>query len=283
MKTLAYLLLILLSPIVFAHENIIITKVYDNIEVRTYSDLYYEEINKTLIIGQYAKILSEKMEFNFKINLIFLHNYTNEKKDKYFVQLNKSNNKIDSITIVSSCLSNNIKDVLQILENSVNSQKKILREEEVNKILSQESSEIIKRVLKEKIYRPEDIQELRSDSKVYTYYFQLGKYHIVRKINELETEITTLNDIFQFVPLNNENLIVFSNQSSFYYIKGTNHSPFKIHKIKEYHYPYRVELLGTNKILIKFINKSDSGNRVLILYSDKNIFIQDLDEFLIGD
>ena len=69
-----------------AHETKVIIENYNNVKVVFITGFYYEEINNALIAGQYAERLSNHLNFNFHITLMFKHGYTKNYTREYKIK-----------------------------------------------------------------------------------------------------------------------------------------------------------------------------------------------------
>lgn len=75
MKKLTILLLAFLPIFMWAHEDSFYIYQYDNVTVRFKTGFFFEEINNAKIIGQYAAILSDSLDYDKPILLDFVHDY----------------------------------------------------------------------------------------------------------------------------------------------------------------------------------------------------------------
>lgn len=93
MKKLTTILLTFLPILIWAHEvrahkDIYYTYEYDNVTVRFKTGFFFEEINHAKIIGQYAALLSDSMDYDKPILLDFIHDYGYTYRGKTFSFLN---------------------------------------------------------------------------------------------------------------------------------------------------------------------------------------------------
>lgn len=98
MKKLTTIILTLLPIIIWAHQDRYYTYEYDNVTVRFKTGFFFEEINNAKIIGQYAALLSDSMNYDKPILLDFIHDYGYSYQGKTFSFLNIGSQKYDWIS-----------------------------------------------------------------------------------------------------------------------------------------------------------------------------------------
>lgn len=272
---------LLLFQISFAHKDKSIQKTYGNVQLLTYASDYVEEMNKTLIIGQYAEMLAKKYSFSNKIYLYFLeeqHGATSIKA--WLPDASENSDNLDGINVSFRMKEYNIEGCLKVIENAIlnrNKLKSFAAKQEA--IYHGHPSAKIAEILKMRIDRPNEIKELGKP--LYSYFFQNNKYHLVLKEDDKEVEISTVNNVLDYQVLSRDMVIVFTSFDELKIFQAkvsarTEH----IDSIPNFYWPYNAHLSGNNKILIEFFPRSEQKNRVMIYYLDKNIFIQDLDKEL---
>lgn len=272
---------------VYAHKNIIITQSYGNVEVIFSTGYYYEEINKALIIGQYAEELSKSLNFNNQITLFFKHNIGNY-KEKYY-QLNNSLNKNINPGEVFLDMKDEEFDVLDILKlveysiANINNLKDldglVIIEQNKNK-----KSKRIQKVVENKIYRPTIVNELKTPDNGISYFYKDDKFHVYHKENEVEKILFDFLNVYQISKIDDYSLLIFDTKESFYHLTNNRFrepsSKFEIKKSQQQILPYSVCKISNKLVSItfpEFTNKKDE--RVMLLDIKAKKLIQDIRSF----
>jgi len=108
MKKLTTIMLTFVLPIItWAHQDRYYTYVYDNVTGRFKTGYLFEEINNAKIIGQYADLLSDSIDYDKPILLEFIHDYGYSYQGKTFSFLNFGTQKYD---LVSYYMQDSIED-----------------------------------------------------------------------------------------------------------------------------------------------------------------------------
>lgn len=97
MKKLITFILTFFPIIIWAHQDRYYTYQYSNVTVRFKTGFFFEEINNAKIIGQYAAILADSLDFEKPILLDFIHDYGHSYQGKTFSFLNFGSEKYDLI------------------------------------------------------------------------------------------------------------------------------------------------------------------------------------------
>ncbi|MFA7687897.1 MAG: hypothetical protein WCY25_08535 [Moheibacter sp.] len=282
LKNIVCVILLLSYSFSYANKDIVVKENYGNVKITFVTGYYYEEINKSLIIAQYAKELSEKLSYKDTIHLIFFHQYGTNPITKYsFIKtdnIEKTTSNINNITIQLNDLHYDIVNVLKFIEYGITNLRKQdkLKKYDVEEIFHKQMSNTLKETLNKKIYRPEKVPELTTRG-FYTYYYLNEKYVIVNKLSN--EKIYQLEKISQFNELKDD-LIFFESHTIYYYRKNKEIETFKIENLNNYSKPYYVNLISDNKVIIGLLKplKDNLDDRLLILYPDLNLLIQDIDE-----
>lgn len=279
------IILFCISQILFSHENKQFTKIYNNVKINTSTAYYSEKINQMLIIGQYAEMLSKKYNFNKNIELNF---FETTGSDFLFGYYQKKNIK-DSINL--GCLNLrfqkydfDITGCLNIIEFGILNLKKIEKsKEKLSIIYNSKPSNIIIDLLQNKLYRPNEIKELKSISP-FDYYFQGDDFFITSiDKNNKEVVIETVNAFLDIYTINKKKIVLFINKEQIEIIdteKTIDKYLLKIYNSDKFYRPFKIQLLGEDKILFEFNADSFYRNRTMIFFIKKNIFIEDLDELV---
>lgn len=273
---------------VFAHKDILISEDFGNVKVLFKTGFYYEEMNKSLIIGKYAELLSKKLNYTHRITLFFIHNYTNNNEVYYKFASDDKNNSLnkDDIYLEMKDEEFDIFKVLWLLEHSiknVNNFNSLDEEQILNKI--DPNSESINEILKTKFYRPLLIENLTLPDNKISYYFQNNKFHIFRVENKAEKVLFEVDNIFQIAMIDEDSFLIFITKESFYYITSNRlKSPSQKMIIKNFNeqvLPYGISNVSFNITSItfsKFRNRKDE--RVMLFYHENENLIQDISEFI---
>lgn len=290
MKYLAFLVLFLLGQnISYAHKNQTVTQDFGNIKVIYTSGFLYEELNKTLIIGQYAEDLSKKMDFSHQITLLFQHQ-PNLREDEiyYSFKNNGLKNKIpEEIFLEMKDSQFAIPEVLKLIEYSIVHQKN-LSIGSVNKEpekTRESRSETLKNVLANKVYRPAIVGQLDTGIKAISYFYQKDGFHVFRIENGVEKILFKYKNIYQIAALDENSLLLFDTKKSFHYISSNRlekaSKKIKINRTKEQILPYKVHLLSNHLLSITFSElRNNKPERVMLYDYKKEKTLQNLYEYL---
>ena len=335
MKRYGYLLTLILTLIcgnVYAHQDFWITQNYGNVKVRIKTGYKYEEIYKVFLFGQLAEQFAKQLNYSGNIFLDFSHYYTGEVNPDYFISYDKGNGgynhkekgkdllKKKSIVIRQVARQFDAQTTLKLLEYAIlnieyikTSQteieyKKNYRWWTINSI----DTNVIKKLLNE----PNSTQlnnalnfkfERMVDNKWgISYYLHNNKYTFFsrewkqtdNKWGQKDTDLITLDNIYDLKIFNNYSAIVFDTDSSFYFMRnGFCKQVSDKHVIQNMHgfyEPYSVNYIGGDKLSIFYrynskpefdaelndtIRRFNVPRTSIYLY-DKDILIQDLDELI---
>lgn len=88
MKKLTTIILIILPLMIWAHQDKYYIYEYNNVTLRFKTGFFFEEINNAKIIGKYAALLCDSMDYHKPILLDFIHDYGHTYQGKTFSFLN---------------------------------------------------------------------------------------------------------------------------------------------------------------------------------------------------
>lgn len=245
----------------FAHKDIVIQHKYGNVKIATKTGFYYEEINKTLIIGQYAQLLCEKLNFKDTITIFFKHNYIKNASSKFNIEKSKSKHgRRFFITYESSSF--DFAETLNIVEYIILNKSKSLKCN-LDKKSQNAPSNLITEVLSLKIYRPLIVEKLNSNNTL-SYYVQNSKYSLFYLDNVKQNCILELKDVYQLSFINLNSSIVFDSNKSFYYLNKDNRGNLRRNDFnsKDFYMPFNVEQVSQNLIEIEMV-KFQSEKEIL--------------------
>ena len=264
----------------FAHKNVSVRKEFGNIKVQVTSGFFYEEINKGLVIGMYAEKLSKELNYSEPITLWLRHNYERDVETKYY--LNKDSKGL-RISIKDRNFS--ISKILKFIKQSIKNSKKIesIDKKILFKILSKKDKQVAK-ILTEKIYRPDIVEQLLLTSNV-SYYIKNEKFYLYRIIDKKEKILIVLDNLFQLSDNGEYSLLVFESVDHFINIPNNRLLSYskkvEIENVDTYYKPYRVYNISGGKCIISFRKLSNrESERVMLYLFWKNSLIQDLNKFL---
>jgi hypothetical protein len=107
MKKFSTIILFFLPFLTWAHQDTYYTYEYNNVTVRFKTGFWFEEINNTKIIGQFAAILSDSLGYDNPILLDFIHDYGYSYQGRTISFLNFGSQKYD---LVSYYMKDSIED-----------------------------------------------------------------------------------------------------------------------------------------------------------------------------
>jgi hypothetical protein len=103
----------------YAHKDRIFTYEFDNVTVKFKTGFKYEEINNARIIGEYASLLCEKMNYDQPVLLDFIHDYGNSYKGKNYSYLTIGTDKYKIVSYYTSVYDSTINEnVYQMVPHS---------------------------------------------------------------------------------------------------------------------------------------------------------------------
>ena len=241
-----------------------------------------------MIIGELVKNLLKELNFNDTVFLDFNHVYTHYCLPDYFISYDNGNIiynwrrentprnlKEKSIIIRQVSRTFNILTTLRLVEYAIKKspeielkQKSIVYKKnfcdwtintidtsEIKKHLDEPISNILSKVLMDKIIRPENENNDTIYSRL-TYFYWDNKFNIYYLTdNRVEKSIIGLDNIYDFKRINNSSALVFDTDSSFYYINYNKSFISKKHLISNMTHFYRpvyIEFSDENNIRMDF-------------------------------
>jgi len=268
----------------FAHKDVGFKYVFDNIKVTVFAPYHMELMNKPLIIGKYARLLTEKLKYKDTINLTFSQNSieSNNSIKVYFLDKNE-NSENKGLNIYLSQKDFDIKGVLNLIEYACLNIKKINNNsKDLNLLYNKAASQKINEILNIKVYRPNLITQIEQLNR-FTYYYANNEFHIVAiNPNGFEREIKAYPNIIDFRVLNNDILILLLDFSTLCVITGEMESNItKITNIDDFYRPYLFSLLSENKISIEYPYWQSGLSKKLSLYFiERKKLVEDIDELI---
>lgn len=261
----------------FANKDILTKKVYDNIAISILTSEYTEEINKALIVAQYAEILSKEYFYFDKIYITFI-----QKEDNYmrywFSDGKDSVDNLIGLNVMFKIEEFNIEKSLKVIEYAIiNYKKEKLFSKNLESVYNGNTSLKIKEVLNNRIDRPNIVREL-SKPDFLNYYFKNNKYHFIYKRVKIEEEILVSENLFDYKILDVDLFIVFTSYNEFKIIKeGVVIKTLNIENTDSIFRLFKVFLVGENKLIIEYSKISKYHKNVMLYFIDKDKFIQNID------
>lgn len=268
----------------FAHTNVQFTKKYGNVNLTSSTFYYTEEVNTNIITAKYLDLLLNEIKFNKQIHLSLIHG--NEFRCYAYIEKQDPSNKGLNILIFNS--ETDIYKTLNLIYaiiTKANSTDK--NQSNFQHWYNLETPDILNKILSNKIYRPNDVENIES-SKFFDYYYQSGIYYIRSYQNREVIEVAQMTTILQFNSPIPSHLCIFSDKYSLTIIKGDYKYNFDEKKYNptferndfkvspEWHYsfrPYSIRPLG-----IKYISIVEYfGVKVSVFTISERELIQNID------
>ncbi|MES2574806.1 MAG: hypothetical protein V4572_07675 [Bacteroidota bacterium] len=290
MKLLINLSIFLLSYISWSHTNVIVTKQFGNIELRSSTAYHTEEINRNLIIGNYAELLSQKMNYSGKIFLYLQESSENEIQIWNTTEREKVHKTDYDLTVYIRVNKIEIAKCLTLLELTLTNLKNIKKyDKSFLSWYSNQVSPIALEVQQTKIFRPDDTEKL-AKIEFFTYYYQSGKYHLIAKNNCETKELMTFDSFKQLAEIKPYVLCVFTtsedvsiidascvydHDKKLYYTKESK-IQLNIPAFDNYlsFMPYYIRRLGKDNVIFETF----WGDRVSLYSFSKGIFIENIED-----
>src|SRR5690606_11068266 len=304
MKYKLVILALLLSFNCFAHKDKVIQKTYGNVKTYMRTGFDYSDIDKIKIVGQFSKKLSDRLQYKDTIFIEYIHDYTDKyANDLYMLEFNNSNYKIiTGIEPEYKIDSNNsglsvriyadrikIVDILKLVEFTIINEEKtnsyltkknigynVYEDKElikplislatddkiIDQIISSES-QLIKDIINEKILvNGQDNYGIEIYWQNDNFLFEYNHIH-----SDKQEIVFELKDYFYHTYVNVNDLLIFVDKNSFYFLDGTNHKKKEIINIDNSSYaPLVVSDFGDKLLLHPMRNKSELS----IFLKDKN-------------
>ncbi|MBE9576722.1 hypothetical protein [Flavobacterium proteolyticum] len=304
MKTKIQLLILLLFSInSFAHKDKFVLENYGNVKVYMRTGFNYSDLDKIKIIGKLSEKLSKNLNYKDTILIEYIQDYTNVLTDDlYLLEYNNSNFKlVNGLEETNSLQTNNtglsvriyankikILDILKFVEYL------IYNKEETNNYLTKREIKLNnyedKQVLETLIYEATDkslIEKIISKESILIknlinekfvvkseeyygieIYWKNDKFIFEYKLfDEDQYQLHELKDYYYCIPVNINEILVFTDESSFYFINGNKEKNIKLNKIKNgNNVPIGIIDLDNKILIFDFYNR---GN-INIFLKNKN-------------
>lgn len=273
----------------YSHKNTFFKKKFGNIELVCSTYYYTEDMNKNLIIGEYAQKLSELLNHSEPIRITLNQDET----IKFYAWRKDKNQKDESfdINIIINSPEKDVSKCLNFIEKVIlNHEKLDQKKNNLSDWYSSDSSSNVNEVLSIKIHRPNDIEQLHK-TRFFDYYFQNNAFHVISINNCDVNELGSYSDIIQFVEPKYYTLCMFTAKNILkifetscdynfvdkkYYF-NSKYTELKIEKRKDFltsFRPYKISSLGKTNIVIESMWSED----VYLYCLSRKIFIEDLEK-----
>jgi hypothetical protein len=282
-----FLVFVLNFNICFSHTPKTIVKKIGKIEIFSTSSYLTEKSLKVFILGEYSNLLFKKYKCKKKINIHFWENNTDNDSIKIYNIYKDNSKKILKKNIVFFKNDLDIEKALNVIEYIFkNTNKESFSNSELTSIYNSESSELIKLILKEKVYRPIVHNYLNEPTDI-SYFFRDNKYFFYKKkINE-EIDFFSIDNIIHYNCFENGLLVVFKNKNEIKVIPYINWNVNDIRNLeileKKFKYGYVEVYYFGNRLFFHFMPIFLTNNRIMCYLIDKDILIQNLDEKILSD
>jgi len=298
------ILALLLSFHCFAHKDKVIQETYGNVKIYMRTGFDYSDIDKIKIVGQLSKKLSDRLQYKDTIFIEYIQDYTDKyTNDLYMLEFNNSNYKIiTGIEPEYKIDSNNsglsvriyadrikIVDILKLVEFT------IINKEKTNSYLTKknigfnvyEDKELIKPLISlatddkiiEQIISSESqlIKDIINEKKLvigqdnYGIEIYWQNDNFIFEYNHIHSDkqeiVFELKDYFYHTYVNVNDILIFVDKNSFYFLDGTNDKKKEIINIDNSSYaPLVVSDFGDKLLLHPIRNRSELS----IFLKDKN-------------
>lgn len=264
MKKLIIILLCVFCNL-YAKKNITIKHTIENVTVYTSYFSNREEVNKSIIIGEYIKELCRINNYHDSVEIYFEMKLNHQ--PKYYFQ-NKKN-----IFLHTESFEFNLIDHLKLIEYAILNRKTYLTNTNISLILDKKNSTQVENILSIKIERPNVVKELSNQSD-FSYYYQYNKYFVYNKKNNQYLQkfdsIYLFSSILKFRPL------VFINNHEFYYMNLNDELKFNSFSNQNTLHENSLIKELNNFIVFDVFDKESNDNNISILNVNNNKLIKNL-------
>jgi hypothetical protein len=236
-KYLLFLLFVFSINIAYPHSDFGYDYDSGKVKVSIVTGFDYEELRKAQILSVLADSLSSEMKNNHKIQILLNHKYTSpDCEPEYNVYSTKSGFGKSVLVVKVADYSFDIPNILHLVEHA------ILNKQTMSKwpyglsadrvLLYNPMSDLLKRILNIKVYRPYEGYSLSPIS----YYFQNNKYHVfIKDFRTEETVLKVFDNIFKFEEMKSNDIIVFDTNKSFFFFDSDSYISQPRNKVSERH------------------------------------------------
>lgn len=205
----------------YCHKNVQLEFKKDNITLHTSTHDYNEEINKSLILVEYTKMLLDSLKYEKKIKIF------NFQSDRNFInaQFDDIDGELSFWRIHMELL--DIKEFLNFIHYIIVNEKKLnFTTNPIDSKVLNESYSLVDKIISIKVNRPDEVEDLRGRFINYSYYFKDNKYYFHTIYTNID--IYNVNNFRQIQSISSDKFIVFLNSSEFELIDKSNVKKFKL-------------------------------------------------------
>ena len=216
-KVIFFSSLFIFTNLIYAHKNIHVTGNIGNVSYHFSTERYIEEINMGIIISKYTYLLTQKINYNKKINLIFQHSdIIYPKFENPSFTFNKDSL---GLTIILKNNRYDINKVLKIVLYAITTNNKNEKTVDTNRL---QNNKLIKEILKNKIYRPTKVRELNFKYNLISYFVRNNKVYLFYNKNNKEIIFKELSSLYQMFEINRNYYLIFTKKSEFFIFSYSN-------------------------------------------------------------
>lgn len=264
MKYIHIIISILVFNVNYAHKNVQLEFKKGKITLITSTSTYNEEINKSLILAEYADILLDSL--GYKKDMKILNFQSNKKflKSKY----DDNDGQLTFFRVNLELL--DIKKFLNFIHYIIVNEKIINLRQPVDSKNLKESYELVDRIISIKMKRPNEVKELDCFTN-YSYYFKDNNYYFHKLNTEKEVDIYNINNFKQIHSVTSSKFLVFLNDHKFDLVEENKKTSFKLSFEDDYSTYYRMIYINEKYSYIQSYNR----DKLILLDLNNHTIIED--------
>jgi hypothetical protein len=217
MKNILFILALLITSFIYAHKNVQLEFKKGKITLVTSTSTYNEEINKSLILTEYANTLLDTLGYKKEIKMLNFQSDTNYFKAYYDDgKLTFARFRLDLI---------DIKTYLNFIHYIIVNEKKLDLTKPIDSKVLKENYKLVDKITSVKVIRPNEVKELNHLIN-YSYYYKDNYYYF----HTLRTnkEVYQANNFRQVYSVTSSKFLIFLNDCEFNLIDENNSTSFKL-------------------------------------------------------
>jgi hypothetical protein len=218
MKNILFILAFIVTSFIYAHKNVQLEFRKGKITLVTSTSIYNEEINKSLILTEYANILLDSLGYKKEIKIFNFQN------DKNF--LNSKYNDEGILTFYRSDIKLlDIKIFLNFIHYIIVNEKKINLTQPIDSKVLKENYKLVDNIISLKVSRPNEVKELNYFTN-YSYYYKDNNYYFHTLLTNKEVYQTS--NFRQIYSVTSSKFLIFLNDCEFNLIDENNSTSLKL-------------------------------------------------------
>jgi hypothetical protein len=262
----------------FSHTTKTIERKINNIEVFSNFNFFSEKNLKPFILAEYVNEINKRLKINKNLKIGFYER--NKLVDSIICYKNENNNcELNKTVILFFNNDIDIEKSLVLIEHFIKNPEDVnLNKKKIRKIYESEPSELIKKILKTRIYRP-IFYEIPSFKRNISYYYENKQFYF---LNDKLDVITSFPNIIDYQTPSNRSLVIILNSNEIKFIPNIYKIDIRTLIIENYekeYIPFEIKIIGNNILLIEF-NGMYSDGRIMCYIIDDNILLQNLEKTL---